>query len=655
MGLGLATVALSLPPRPSGAQETETERPRKSLSLGAVADAPADPARARLEAAVALLKSERYEDAAVQLHELAEAAGPVADDARYQLGKALYRLGHHHAALHHFALLLGQGPAGRFHRSSLEWCLFLSRKMIDGEAVDEVVARHATGEFPEEYRDEFFFRLARFHYVRALQIETGAIAGQLGETRVEEKATGGKSFQGDIFGDDAAEEAAPRAAPKPAPAEAPAAPRGARKGGKGAKKAPEPEAPRVTKKEGGGLSIDSDLFGEGEGEAEAPVAKPAPTPPAPKPGREEPPEPGQLVLTAKEHTEAAERAAARVADTSAWGARARFLEGLLLYKGGRANDALDAFKKVVRLSKDLGEAEGARLREAAFFQLARTHFGAQQPSFSIFYYDKVQRETWAWLDALYEASWAEFRLGGYERALGNLLTLHSPFFADLYYPESQILKAVIYYENCRYPEAKDILTAFLGRYEPVLEELRRLTAKEQGSAQYYEILQTLRTEEVAESGTEKARTVGQVLEIALADPELKRRDAAYAEVEAEIALLERSGFAATRLGEAQRAILAGLKASLAREAGRAVRKQLEREREAIKLLVQQAIRIDVETSRSEQERIESELREVQSRPKEIARDHVDWTDDERLVWPFEGEYWRDELGTYQLTLAHTCR
>ena len=31
------------------------------------------------------------------------------------------------------------------------------------------------------------------------------------------------------------------------------------------------------------------------------------------------------------------------------------------------------------------------------------------------------------------------------------------------------------------------------------------------------------------------------------------------------------------------------------------------------------------------------------------------TDDERLFWPFEGEYWRDELGTYQYTLTKGCR
>ena len=36
---------------------------------------------------------------------------------------------------------------------------------------------------------------------------------------------------------------------------------------------------------------------------------------------------------------------------------------------------------------------------------------------------------------------------------GNLITLASPFFKDEYFPEALVLKAVVYYENCRYTEA----------------------------------------------------------------------------------------------------------------------------------------------------------------------------------------------------------
>ena len=41
-----------------------------------------------------------------------------------------------------------------------------------------------------------------------------------------------------------------------------------------------------------------------------------------------------------------------------------------------------------------------------------------------------------WLESLFEASWAHFRIGQYEKALGNMITLQAPFFRDEYFPES---------------------------------------------------------------------------------------------------------------------------------------------------------------------------------------------------------------------------
>ena len=75
----------------------------------------------------------------------------------------------------------------------------------------------------------------------------------------------------------------------------------------------------------------------------------------------------------------------------------------------------------------------------------------------------------------------------------------------------------------------------------------------------------------------------------------------------------------------------------------------------IQKLIQQAIRIDIETAASEQRKMEASLSEETSQPKEIDKTYVEWTDDEKIVWPFEDEYWRDELGTYELSLGKSCR
>lgn len=607
-----------------------------------------DPARQKLDAAIGLMKSENYPAAAVALYDFTETEKSFEDEAEYNLAKSLYRMGLYYSALDHFSNLLAKGPQNRFHSSALEWCLFISRKVIADERVHESIARYASADFPKEYKDEFLFHLSRFHYLRSLQIEAGVIAGNTGEKpKVKETAMGGKSFENVFEGGDDEEEPAPAAAEDEAGAK--------RKDGKLSfdEGLFDDEEPAPAKKDKKGKDKDKDKDKTAKKDEKPAEATPPPEPEKKKNDKDTP-----FALTAKEHTEQADKLIAQVNATSPFGARAKFLQGLVLYKLGKDNDALEAFKTVVRLTKP-GEPEAdERLRELAFFQLARTHFGAKQPSYSIFYYDKIDRDSPAWLDAIYEASWAEFRLGNFEKALGNLLTLHSPFFRDEYYPESYILKAVSYYENCRYPEAKEILTDFLKKYEPVEAELVKLTERDQGPAKYYEILDNLRSggNELAGNDQTRAAILTQILTIALADNELKHLDASYREVDGELKSFsaQGAGFPQSRLAAQLQEALGKVRDELARDAGRAVKRTLEGERESIKTLIQQSVRIDIETSRAEQERIEASLRKEQSAPKDKDREFVEWTNDERAVWPFVGEYWRDELGTYQLTLAHSC-
>ncbi|MEM6366794.1 MAG: hypothetical protein AAF851_00685 [Myxococcota bacterium] len=572
------------------AQESE------GLSVGELAQQqqPADP----LEPVRRSLAGKSYVQAAEAAYGLMASASDfeIIDEATYLLAKALYRLEIYHGALDYFARILEQGPDNRFFASALEWCLFISRRVVDDAGVNAVVAKYGSSELPEAYRDEFLFRLARYHYKRALGIQMGEIVGRTGRMDVKETKSGGLSFSGDIFG--SGEDAPPAT---------------------------------KTEKKSRGMSFEGDLFGTGEE--------------TPSPSGD---------LTAAGHLREAERYAIRVDQSSRFGRRARFLEGLVLFNDDRANEALSAFKDVVRATRDGDGAEDEKLRELAFFQLARTHFGAQQPSFSIFYYDRVDRDSRGWLDALYEESWAQFRLGSYERALGNLLTLHAPFFEDEYFPESRILKAVVYYENCRYPEAKAILQRFLRRYEPVLAELEEMTEQERSPSEYFALLDSLRNDDLLSARGDKADILARILEIALRDRELARLDAAQAELGEE---LERWAGAPVEeaLSIEVATVLRGEQSELQAQAGEAVERRLLDEQDHIKDLVQQAIRIDIETARGAQARIEASLRSVDVGPKNVEQTFVEWTDDEKIVWPFQGEFWRDELGTYELTLARSCR
>jgi tetratricopeptide (TPR) repeat protein len=338
-------------------------------------------------------------------------------------------------------------------------------------------------------------------------------------------------------------------------------------------------------------------------------------------------------------------------------ARARFLEGLIQYAEGQQQPAVDSFREVVRLTNPKrGRAADGRLRELAFLQLARIHYEHKQNRYAIFYYGRMPWGGESWLEGLWEASWAYYRIGDYEKALGNLLTLQSPYFRDEWFPESWILKAIIYYENCRYPEARAILDEFNGTYDEVQRELDRLTSGGMTPPALFELV-----EDTSKNGAARGLLTRRVMKVAFTDRTIKQLSDSIREVERERAALDpangtlRAAFRGSLLARDLRDQLQRERTRLVEEAGARTRAKLESERDSLRDLLQQALRIKIEVARREREALEVALN--RGEPVEVVRNYrySVAVSDEHVYWPYDGEFWRDELGTYTYTLTKGCR
>jgi len=333
-------------------------------------------------------------------------------------------------------------------------------------------------------------------------------------------------------------------------------------------------------------------------------------------------------------------------------ARARFLEGVVLYAQGNQPAAVEAFKDVVRRTNPRKTTRpDPKVREVAFLELARIHYENKQNRYAIFYYGKMPWGEELWLEGLWESSYAYYRLGDYEKSLGNLLTLHSPYFQDEYFPESYVLKAIIYFENCRYPEARAILEEFNGRYEPVYAQLKELTARSSAPSAFFDLIE--RAEKSKDEGVMR-----KVMKIAFTDKAIKRLNDSILEAEQEMddGIGRRdAGFRTSALATECLATLKAERAKLVEEAGARARQKLEYERDALRELLEQALRIKIEVARKEREALEISL--AKGIPVDVVRRYQFSTavSDEHQYWPYQGEFWRDELGTYSYTLTKGCR
>ena len=333
-------------------------------------------------------------------------------------------------------------------------------------------------------------------------------------------------------------------------------------------------------------------------------------------------------------------------------ARARFLDGLVQYAQGDDQGAIEVFKDVVRLTnpKKISNAD-QDLRELAFLQLARIHYQNRQNRYAIFYYGKMPWGGERWLEGLWEASYAHYRIGDYEKTLGNLITLQSPYFRDEYFPESYVLKAIVYYENCRYPEARQVLEQFSKTYEPVYDELVKITGAQKTPQAYFELVR------------DAARAPGggpmrKIMRVAYSDQTVRRLAESIEEIEREMDQGiggRRAEFRESALAKDLVQKLKTSRATLVDEAGARTRAKLEYERDGLRQLLAQALRIQIEVSRKEREALEGSI--AKGSQVEVVRDlkYSHAVSDEHLYWPYEGEFWRDELGTYSYTLTKGCK
>ncbi|MBI5494274.1 MAG: hypothetical protein HY904_04555 [Deltaproteobacteria bacterium] len=616
------------------------------------------PSKQAFDRAQDLMAKDDWGAAAVAFHGVLKdpKAKEYHEQSEYLLAKALYRMGLYHSSLAQFVAVLQKGEKHKYYKTSKEWLFFISRKAADQGVVVEEIARYAVGDLPEKYADEFHFLLGKLYFQKAtadegveakpageggedLQFDTDDAGGGAGDAPGPRAGSGGDD--GLDFGLDDLEEAKPKEKDKG---------KGKDKNGKaqkGKKEEPPPAPAPAPKKEEEALEFGG--IGDKVEEEEKPAPAPAPKKKEAAPVEEPPPPQRALVADVKDALQKCVEHAAQVKPESNLRLRAVYLGAVCNYELQEFEKAVVGFREVVKLTK-AGKWKNHPLREEAFFSLARTHYAFRQFRAAIFYYNRISRDSGGWLDALFESSWAYFRLADYEKALGNLVTIHAPFFVNEYFPESLILKAVTYYENCRYPEALGVLDEFEGQYGPLRDELDKLTKDAKTPEDYYALLKKLEGSRNATALTQR------LVKLARGDKNLALKAASARELEAEEQKIQKAQ--ALQNAPLQKELLDLVKKhreATVTEAGKIARAKLETERDELKSLSSQLFRIKFEIIKREKEGLEASLRGEKQGTKLGAYRYSTAVEDTELYWPFDGEYWRDELGTYEYTLSKGCR
>lgn len=173
-----------------------------------------------------------------------------------------------------------------------------------------------------------------------------------------------------------------------------------------------------------------------------------------------------------------------VSETSPDRYDARFLVGTSQYMSGLLPKGI---KTMLDLKNDYMKAGASRVDFMSLINLTLARFQFERGAYksAIKNYELVSREHPLWVDSLIEKGWAQIKSGDYAGAIGNMFTLHSPFFKDAFIPESYVIRTIGYLNLCQFGDADDTLGYLETEYP---EQKRKIASFLEKESDHYDVL-----------------------------------------------------------------------------------------------------------------------------------------------------------------------
>jgi tetratricopeptide (TPR) repeat protein len=339
---------------------------------------------------------------------------------------------------------------------------------------------------------------------------------------------------------------------------------------------------------------------------------------------------------------------------------ARYFEGVIFNEQGRLKSAVRAFRDVYRedveVYNDPQELESIeQVKDLALINIARVYYGIERFDEADKYYSLVSRDSIYWPEALFERSWTTFMRNDLNTALGLILTVNSPFFTtEQFVPEGTILKALTFFNLCEYDDVEGMLLRFESTYGPMRDEIRDFVqgyATAEGRKLSDQAWNTYFGRERKIESTLPRSLFNRVLRnsdlngivrhLEMMNDETELIDSQKARWQQTIGVYLKKIIDADRQRYERRAGKLFL-AEMARQAN--YLSDLMTQSEIIRFEVVDAQRIDYAYKAENTDLIDSSV------------DSLDFaTSVDFIYWPFNGEFWEDELGYYNYTEQGSCK
>lgn len=164
---------------------------------------------------------------------------------------------------------------------------------------------------------------------------------------------------------------------------------------------------------------------------------------------------------------------------------ARFIHAVGLYASQKPREAENAFLALRKWLND-NNVRDSNLQTLISVNLGRIRTLQDRYEAAFEEYKKVDKQHPLWVQALIEQGWAQLSVKDAQGAIGNMYSLHSPFFQAIFKPESWAVRTIGYIDICQYGDAYRALTRTEELHSEHLKSIQAYVKKHSKPQDYYE-------------------------------------------------------------------------------------------------------------------------------------------------------------------------
>lgn len=177
--------------------------------------------------------------------------------------------------------------------------------------------------------------------------------------------------------------------------------------------------------------------------------------------------------------------AEQVREGSEYYADAQFLLAVALFTKDRTIEAEKALK-TLRAKLEKSKTPDQNVLSLIALTLGRVAFDRKNYDVAVQEYRKVDKNHGAWIQAMTELGWAQIMSGDYAGAIGNMYSLHSPFFETVFKPESYAVRAIGYLNICQYGDAYKAITRLENQHRGWVDKISVYLQNRKNPQDYYQ-------------------------------------------------------------------------------------------------------------------------------------------------------------------------